>query len=478
MESKTPPGIVNSFEIPPNEPAQPSEAGPSDSNNTGATNIDLFKSCKIVDVSFEGAHKTKPRLLAKIVSDVFAATSLMDCLEKSVQVRENLKSLNAFSNIQLQVEPASEEIADEYRVTFKVEERGRLKASAQTSIDNHSKTHINLELALPNLNGIGDSITLSSKFNKRLYSGECSYTLPIRPWKSLFNPIYSLSYRQYQFDGQPSGFDQEDRSVVNQVDFFSTSNVHHSISFENIWRFIRTSSLNTPIEIREQAGHSVKSALKHTVTWDDRVGGNFPYSGILARLSNEFTTNLVSGSAKFTRHEASLQMNALILPQYDLLCQINLLAGTLIRPLKYNICDKFFAGGPLTLRGFKYQGLEPNVRGCPLGDLSYLSAGIHLYSILPYTTPETPINDYIRPHIFMNTGTIGDLNEIWRLTSFDDVRREARRFRNSLRYSCGFGLVMYFMSLRLEVNYCLPLIFRENDLSTRGLQWGFGLTYT
>lgn len=439
--------------------------------------MDLNKPCKVVDVNFEGVRRTRPTLLAKIVADVFTSKSLLDCLQRSVQVRDNLKSLNAFTDVEMQIEPVDETKDSEYRVKFVVRERGRIVASAQTAVDNQS-THLNLELATPNLNGIGDSIKLVSRFNKRLFSGECRYTVPITPWRSLWNPIYSIFYSQYQYDSQPSGFDQEDKSIVNQVEFFSLPKLQHSIGFENVWRFIRSSSLNTPIEIREQCGHSIKSSLKHSVTWDNRLGGNFPFEGILAKLSNEFTTNIVTGAARFTRHEANLQLNALILPQYDLLCQLNLIAGTLIRPNKINICDKFFAGGPLTLRGFKFQGLEPNRRGHPLGDMSYLSAGLHLYSILPYTTPDTPINDYIRPHVFVNTGTIGDMNDIWRISSRNDIKREVQGFRESLRYSCGFGLVMYFMSLRLEVNYCLPLVFKEGDLSVRGLQWGFGLTYT
>lgn len=478
MDSNQPPPSPPPPPLLDEPPPPPPPTSPPVSNKS--EKLDLNRPCKIARVNFEGVYRTRPKLLGKIVSDIFQARSLLDFLQRSAQIRENLLSLNAFSNVELEVKPAEDggDINEElYDVTFVLEERGRLVASAKTAVDSHS-THLNLQIVLPNLNGIGDDIQLSSKFNKQFYSGECRYSVPLKPWRNLWNPNYSMSYSQYQWDSLPSGIDQEDKSIINKVDFYSLSQLKHSISFENIWRYIKSSSLKTPVEIREQSGHSIKSSLKHSMTWDNRLGGNFPYEGMTATLSNEFTTNLVTGGARFTRHEASVQFNQLLLPKYDLIFQMNLTGGTLFRANKINICDKFFAGGPLTLRGFQLHGLAPTRSGCPLGKSSFLSAGAHLYPILPYTTPESPINDHIRPHVFFNSGTLGDLNDLGRLHSRADIHREILRFKDSLRHSCGFGLVMYFLNLRLEVNYCLPLAFKGGDLHMRGVQWGFGLNYT
>lgn len=447
---------------------------PSASNES--EKLDLNKACKISSVNFEGIFKTRPRLVGKIISDVYQSKSMLDFLERSMRIRENLDSLNAFKSINIQVSPTEED--DKYDVTFVFEERGRIAASGRTAVDNHSNPHLNLQLTLPNLNGIGDYLQSNSKLDKRFYSGECRYSLPLTPWRNLWNPNYSLSYSQYQWNTLPSGIDEEDKSVVNQIDFKSLPQLKHSISFENIWRFIKSSSVKTPVEIREQSGHSVKSSLKQTTTWDNRVGGNFPYKGTMATLSDEFTVNLVKGSAKFTRHEASVQFNALLLPKYDLLFQANVQGGTLLRANKINICDKFFAGGPLTLRSFQLQGLAPTISGCPSGTSSFLSAGVHLYSRLPYTTPESVLHDYVRPHLFFNSGTTGDITDFGRLHCRDDIKREVLRFKDSMRYSCGFGLVMYFLALRFEINYCLPIVSKDGDLCKSGLQWGFGLTYT
>lgn len=441
--------------------------------------LDLNMPCRIVNVNFEGVHRTRASVLAKIVSDIFTTRSMLEFLQKSVQIKENLTSLNAFSEVEIQVNSVGEDNNEDYEVTFLVEEKRRIQSSIHSAVDNHS-THLNLQLTLPNIAGIGDSIQLSTKYRRRFYSGECRFSVPISPWRSLWSPRYNLAYSQYQWDSMPSGYDQQDKSISNQVDFFSRPKVQHVIGFDNVWRFIKSSSARTPIEIREQCGHSVKSSLRHTVTWDDRIGGNFPYAGIMASLTNEIATNLVTNGARFTRHEFNIQLNTQILPKFDILCQFNLMGGTLLRPTKINICDKFFAGGPLLVRGFKLQGIGQNVRGYPLGDMSYLSAGAHIYSILPGTTPESPINAVVRPHLFVNAATIGDWRDsvFSRMRNRDDLRRESIRFRDSMRYSCGFGLVMHLARIRFELNYCLPLLFKEGDSLASGLQWGFGMTYT
>lgn len=389
---------------------------------------------------------------------------------------DSLNSLGAFSDVQVQMNHVGGD--DDYEITFLVQEKGRVAASAHTTVDEHA-AHLDLKLSLPNASGLGDYVGFLSSFGKRFYSGECRYSVPLMPWRQLWAPRFTTSLSQNQWETAPSHYDQEDKSLVNQVDFYSLPHLHHTISFENVWRHIKTDlARKTPIEIREQSGHSVKSSIKHILTWDNRGPSNFPQEGILARLSNELALNLVNGGARFSRHEANIQVNTSIFPKYDILCQFNILAGSLLRPHKINICDKFFAGGPLTMRGFKLHGLGPNVRDHPLGDMSYLSAGLHIYSILPLTKPESSINQFIRPHLFFNTGIIGDVHDIGRLTSRDDLRRESLRFRNNLRYSCGFGMVMYFMKVRIEVNYVIPLVYKDNDLKFRGVQAGIGLNYT
>lgn len=446
------------------------------SNPDDTIRIDLDKPCRVKHVNIEGIHRSRAKLVGKMVCDIYQSNSVKDFYERCVRIQQNLMALGAFNEIEIQIKTPNKDT--NHDVTFVFHEKSRITASIQTAMDEQN-AHLNTKIASPNITGNFDSVQLSLKLNKRIYSGEFRYSYPLIPWRHLWAPVYSGVYSQYSWDGQLSGYDQLDKSILNQFDFRSLPQLKHSVSFDNVWRQIKSSNVHTtPIAIKEQCGHSVKSSIRHSMEYDNRMGGNFPYEGVMARLTNEITTNLVTNGAKFSRHEINVQLNQLLSPKYDLLCQLNILGGTLLRPVKYNICDKFFAGGPLTVRGFKLQGLGSNVNGHPLGDSSYLSAGLNIYSILPYTTPLSPINQYIRPHLFINTGTIGDLNEIGRLTNMDDVKRISKRFNDSLRWSCGFGLVMIIMRLRLELNYCIPIVAHASDMTNPGFQWGFGLHYT
>lgn len=443
-------------------PSQPSE----DASQTGP-----LESFRIGDISFQGARRTKPSVLAKIVGELFSVKTLSDFQERAIRVKDKLNSLDAFSDINIEVDLIEDGRDENFRVTFVVQEKGRIRGKTQVTVDNQSSAKPSLELGMPNLSGIGDSITLSSYYSKNLYSGECRYSVPITPWRKFWNPTYSLTYSQYEWDHLSSGLDQQDRSIINQVNFVSMPNLRHSISLENVWRYIKSSSMGTPIDIRGQCGHSLKTSLKHVVTWDNR-SDNFPHQGTLAKLITEMAK--IDGDT-FSRHEAHLQLNTQISP--GLLLQCNILAGTLLGAQKFNICDKFFLGGPLNIRGSRHQCVGPSIRNYPLGASSFALAGVHLYPKLPYISSKSSVHTIIRPHIFYNIGTIGEISDLWRVNSRDGLVREALIFRDSLRHSCGFGLVMCWGDFRFETNYCIPLRFKSGDSYSRGYQYGFGLSY-
>lgn len=435
--------------------------------------MDLKEPFKVVNVEFEGVTRTRPTLLAKIVAEIFTSESLEDFLLKYRQVHQKLDPL--FSNVDVKVEPANEETETDHVITFVVNERSRRTLGTEVQTDGYT-SHLNLNLSAPNLNGIGDAVRLTFKSNSlpKIQAFECDYTIPLVPWKLLYNPVCSIGYSQFQHTSTPSAYDQENKSFINRVEFFSNPNLKHSLSFMNTWTHIKSHSANTPLVIREQSGHFLKSYIKYAIQYDSRPQGeNFPSVGILAKLTSDLSTNLFKKGARFARQEIELQLNKLLLPQQGLLGQVNLYAGTLMRPSKIDISDKFFPGGPPTFRGYALQGFGPHVRKHPLGDISYLTAGIHLYPILPGTTTKSKINEFVRPHLFVNAGTTGDLNRSWRLTSRADLEQEVLNFKDSLRYTCGFGVLLAFRSIRFELNYCLPLKTKENDLSMGGVQFGF-----
>lgn len=73
--------------------------------------------------------------------------------------------------------------------------------------------------------------------------------------------------------------------------------------------------------------------------------------------------------------------------------------------------DKYFLGGPLTLRGFKNRGAGPHMDDCSLGNDAYWLAGFHLYTPLPFLHKNKKLN-WLKTHSFANIGSIFSQDQI------------------------------------------------------------------
>lgn len=79
------------------------------------------------------------------------------------------------------------------------------------------------------------------------------------------------------------------------------------MQYEGTWREVTPGSRATSFAIREQSGHSFKSALRHIMTLDHRDDQVFPTNGILLKLVQEFAG--VGGDAAFVKHDSEIQLN-------------------------------------------------------------------------------------------------------------------------------------------------------------------------
>ena len=70
------------------------------------------------------------------------------------------------------------------------------------------------------------------------------------------------------------------------------------------------------------------------------------------------------------------------------------------------ICDRFFLGGPHTIRGFENRGIGPHSDGQALGAQAYWAGGLHLFTPLPFRPGRGGIGDILRTHLFVNAGNI------------------------------------------------------------------------
>jgi len=156
-----------------------------------------------------------------------------------------------------------------------------------------------------------------------------------------------------------SGFTTFCTGGLLDLSFESAHRVRHNMQYEGSWRELEVSGRTTSFAVREQSGHTFKSALRHVMTVDHRDSAIFPRSGVLLKLVQEYAG--LGGDVAYVKHDSELQVNV-PLPFLDLVLQGSAKFGVL-RPLDtkwprtHNISDLFFLGGPQTIRGFEMKSI-------------------------------------------------------------------------------------------------------------------------
>ena len=122
------------------------------------------------------------------------------------------------------------------------------------------------------------------------------------------------------------------------------------------------------------------------------------------------------------------------------------------------VTDKFYCGGPGSVRGFFADGI-----GRPMGGLMHWGAGLSLPRKLPFSPHIWGLGQFMRLHHFVNAGSLGNCRE--------DLAREPR-------VSVGSGVIINVANtMRMEINYALPLRHSPNDVLNHGLQFGIGVNF-
>jgi outer membrane protein insertion porin family len=79
---------------------------------------------------------------------------------------------------------------------------------------------------------------------------------------------------------------------------------------------------------------------------------------------------------------------------------------------KISICDKYFLGGPLNLRGFSNRGAGENVEDCSLGNDAYWLLAAHLYTPLPFLHNHKTLCSWFKTHSFVNVGNLLSIDQL------------------------------------------------------------------
>lgn len=413
---------------------------------------------KVCKVNVSGLRRTKNDIIVEQVKKVLQATTLEETLTFSLQSLEKLQSLNIFKNIRIHFDTCRDKVGkvEGIEVTYHVKESSRIATSLSATAGSQTGD-ANLSFSFRNLFGRAEQLRTVST-TAFPHWGNTIRVEFIKPHYSNIKQRLNASFGTTSYKQPSCGF--EEYTIGPKLDIQCPSIYgNHTLSWLCDWRQLFGFD-NVPMGIRLDAGHSLKSSIKHILETDTRDNPLLPHDGYHTKISQELAG--LGGDVIFSKVEFQTEVYKEIIPNWVL--SVSLWCG-LLKPFISNskINDKFLLGGPTTLRGFHMWGMGPRSQGFSLGGEAYWANGLHLYCPLPYTSGE--FFRRIRIHSFITSGNLMECSKLSHLTEL---------FQN-IRVSCGIGLHVRLGVAQIELNYALPLKAQPQDWLKPGLQFGIGL---
>ncbi|KAH7882451.1 surface antigen-domain-containing protein [Phlebopus sp. FC_14] len=461
---------------------------------------------------------TRPPQLDPDAPPPTAQSTLHTVLQTTRGISHTLSATDLFRDLSARIERANTGTMggvgrdDEVDVVFDVKERGRFFLKSSTEIGN-GEGSASLTARLTNILGCADTFSLNTSLGtKTKRAFDASFSLPISSSLSIPSPSHpfpALSTHAFlgvvgteRELGVQGGGGQEERVAVRGGVRYSGGGGlggMHELTAEGIWRCIGGLSADAGITIRQSAGPSLKASLAHTYTrdtLDDRVmprrgawmrlvnelavGGRvlsdpFPVSGLgsSSPLGGLFGLTKGVGSmgeeqVAFWRTEGELRKglglgSGAVLTLSARAGHLNVLSGD-ADAVHYS--DKFFLGGPLSVRAFSVGGMGAREGVTSIGGDLYYALGLSLLGNVPGKR-EWPV----KLHGWVNAGRVQGVGEGAALS---------QTLHHAIIHpsiSVGLGLVYRFDPARVELNFGLPIVAAKGETLRRGVSVGVGLEF-
>ncbi|XP_058501736.1 sorting and assembly machinery component 50 homolog A isoform X1 [Solea solea] len=422
-------------------------------------------------VHIDGLGRTKEDLLTYEIAEVFRAKNLIDVMRKSHEARQKLLRLGIFRKVEVVIDTSRGEDAlpNGLDVTFEVIELRRLTGSYNTMVGNNEGSMV-LGLKLPNALGRAEKLNFQFSYGTK----ETSYGLSFfKPQPGHFERNITLNL--YKVTGQfPwSSLRETDRGVSAELSF-PVWKTNQTLKWEGVWRELSCLARTASFAIREESGHSLKSSLSHAMVIDTRNSSILPRKGGLLKIHQELA-GYTGGDVSFLKEDFEIQLNKSLF--WDSVLSASMWGGLLL-PIgenPTNVADRFYLGGPTSIRGFSMYSMGPQsegVAGDYMGGEAYWAGGLHLYTPLPFRPGRGGFGDLFRTHFFLNAGNLCNLNY------GEGPQAHLKKLAECIRWSYGLGIVVRLGNIaRLELNYCIPMGVQSGDRICDGVQFGAGIRF-
>ncbi|KAI9494365.1 surface antigen-domain-containing protein [Zychaea mexicana] len=409
-----------------------------------------------------GTSITRESFLNSVVKDVFNAQTSGDVLASVKEAAAKLQRHDIFEEIKVYMD-SSRPNADSVHVTFDLKEKS--KGVYQTTLAvGENEANMTGAVTIRNIFGGAETATTRFAFGNRTKAAvEIVAGTPLQGSPDVkLEAFANGSIRDYSMI---NNYEERANSVGARVKGTSCYG-NHQVAYAMTRRDI-TAQPKSSGTVRANSGENLKSALTHTFVSDTRDHVTMPTKGKYLAVTQEIAGMGQRGDANYFKNELAAQVHQPVMG--DIVLSTGVKFGLLMPTTdneRVNVSDRFYVGGPLSVRGFKMGGIGPRDGNDALGGNVYYAAGASLTAPIPGAA-HLPV----RAHAFFNAGNIASK------AKDAPLKGTLEELINESRTAAGFGLIFHHELARVEANFCIPLRFKGSDLPKHGFQLGLGINF-
>ncbi|KAI9248615.1 surface antigen-domain-containing protein [Sporodiniella umbellata] len=403
-----------------------------------------------------GTTGTRHSFLNGLTSHVFHAKTAQEVLDNVEQVLEQMQKHDVFEEIKVYLNTHPNK-PDTVNITVQLKEKDKGVLVTKVNVGDN-QAELTGGLGIRNLFGGGESVSTNFAFGNRTKAAVESV---------LETPFFSNAHFKAGIFGnwairdhsQINAFKEASKSLGLRLRGWSKFGEHqiaYTVSDKDI-----TALQSASYTVRSNSASHVKHSIHHKFVRDLRNDPLLPTEGHYVGLFQEIAGLGSKGDVSYIKHELNASLHQPL--SQSLTFSTSVRAGLLSHVTKnVNITDRFYLGGPLSVRGFRMGGIGERDGNDAVGGEAYWAAGASLIGSIP-GMKHLPI----KAHAFANAGSI--VTKATRNT-IHDLTQEPRA-------SAGFGFILHHSIARIEANYCIPLRYSASDLPQPKFQFGFGLNF-
>ncbi|KAI7901209.1 surface antigen-domain-containing protein [Cokeromyces recurvatus] len=418
-----------------------------------------------------GTTATRNSFLNSVTSPVFNASTTEDVLKRVQAIAAQLQKHEIFEEIKIYLD-TNHDIPDTVDITLHLKEKD--KGLFQTKVNmGNNQAELNGGVGLRNIFGGAEAVYANFSFGNRTRAAiEGIFETPFRGNANTKIGLFvNGSIRDHS---QINAFKESSKATGIRFKGWTDYGKHevaYAITHRDVLALSSASST-----VRSQSGGNSKTSVFHSFVRDHRDDIVLPTRGHYIGVFQELAGLGDRGDSNFLKHELNASYHLPLIEEGEnesnkLIFSSSIRAGlfsTLFEGKKGGptVSDRFYLGGPQSVRGFKMGGIGERDGNDALGGEAYWAAGASLISPIPGLS-HLPV----KAHAFVNAGNI--------VTSTKNVHLgdTVKALSESSRSSVGFGFIFHHSLARIEANYCIPVRYTASDLPEPKFQFGFGLNF-